>query len=82
MPKYEINDLFLDLNLTNKDAIFHLNRLERLGFIELEKSSKSFKLTERVIFLKSGLEKRKKEYKTNKILEMLFIFSHLNKKNL
>ncbi len=80
--KYSTNDLFLDLNLSKKDAILHLKRLEKLGFIKLDEYSNNFKLTERVNFFKFGLESQKKDYEINKILEMFLIFSNINKKSL
>ena len=78
--KYDIRALFLDLNLSKNDAIFHLKRLEKLGFAKLEENQISFRLTQRVRFFNSGFELNKKEHDINKILEMFLIFSNLTQK--
>ena len=80
--KYQVIDIFYDLNLSVKQANLHLERLAKLGFIEFLEDMRSFHLTEKAEFLKFGVGKSKgsiKETKINKILETLFYFSNLNK---
>ena len=69
------------MNLSNDEALFHLKRLKKLGFVNLGENQTSFTLTQRVKFFKQGFDIKKKEYKINKILDMLQIFSNLKKKN-
>ena len=83
LKKYKVLDLFHDLHLPVNDAIFHLGRLEKLGFIEFLEDSQNFRLTKRATFFKDGLKGEKieeHENKINKILESLFIFSNLDRK--
>lgn len=83
LQEHKITDLFYDLNLSNKDAIPRLKRLEKLGFLEFSENSRNFHLTERADFLELGLESEdinEKETKINKVLESLYIFSNVNHK--
>lgn len=81
--QYSVNDIFYDLNLSVKQATFHLERLAQLGFVELLEELRSFQLTEKASFFKIGVEQNNinaKKSKINKILETLYYFSNLNQK--
>ena len=83
LKQYKVDIIFYDLNLKVKEAVYHLKRLEQLGFAEFFEESKSFRLTEKASFFKLGVEQKKtddEERKINKILETLYFFSNLNKK--
>jgi small GTP-binding protein len=82
--KYKIDVLFYDLNLSIKEATFHLERLEHLGFVEILETLKFFKLTEKANFFKACLKEDEideKDARINKVLENLYYFSHLGIKN-
>ena len=81
--QYNINDLFYDLNLSIKEATFHLERLVHLGFVKFLENMRRFQLTDKAGFFKSNLKQEKiaeKDEKVNKILENLYYFSNLNQK--
>ncbi len=81
LKKHSITDLFYDFDISIKDAVPRLRRLERLGFLKFIENMQNFQLTERAIFFKTGLdieEKDEKKSKIDKILESLYLFSNLN----
>ncbi len=78
--KYEVRNIFYDLNLSIRQATLHLERLAKLGFIDLLDNLKSFQLTQKAGFFKVSIEKENginKEIRINRILESLFYFSNL-----
>ena len=81
LKKHNIKDIFYDFDISIKEAIPRLKRLEKLGFLKFVGNLQNFQLTERAIFFKNSLdieEKDKKESKINKVLESLYLFSNLN----
>ncbi len=80
---YSFDDLFYDFNLQHSNALIHLNRLEKLGFVEILGDMNRFKLTDKASFFKSKVKKdeiNQDQNKINRILDALFLFSNLNDK--
>jgi GTPase SAR1 family protein len=85
---YDVNklihfdNLFYDFDLQYNDAMIHLKRLEKLGFLEISSDAKGFTLKEKTKIIKSGIQKNEiNNTKINRILDAMYLFSSLNKKN-
>jgi small GTP-binding protein len=79
LKKHNPIDLSHDFNISIKDAIFHIKRLEHLGFIKFLEKDQSFILTERSKFFSFNIKNEaiQDEIKINKVLESMYIFSNI-----
>ncbi|MBN1802007.1 MAG: hypothetical protein JW891_10900, partial [Candidatus Lokiarchaeota archaeon] len=76
----EVSSLFFDLELKTKEALFHLERLKKMGFVKII-NTHNFFLTEKIRFLKVGFIKSNAmiddtNTEFEKTLESLYIFSN------
>jgi len=73
------NELFYDLNLQRNNALKHLQRLKKLGLVEVLIDKNQFILTEKADIFKSNITETKKNHnKINQILDAMYLFSNLN----
>jgi hypothetical protein len=80
LKRYNVYDITDNLQMSVEQASYHLERLERLGFVEYLDNIKNFQLTEKSSFFKAGIERKQineNENEINKILENLYFFSNL-----
>ncbi len=76
--KNKVSDLMKVFNISNKKAIYHLERLQYFGLINISKDLSHFMLNERAMFFKEGFKKYKKSYK-KRSLDILYYFLNLSK---
>ncbi|MGQ4873419.1 MAG: hypothetical protein ACP6IY_05020 [Promethearchaeia archaeon] len=82
--KYSKHDVAYKFNLNSSELNFHLNRLEKMGFIEFDEEIPSvFKITDRGKFFKIGMLRESSkvaEMKNNKQIELYYTFLNLKRK--
>ena len=80
---YHFETLFFDYNLQHKDALIHLDRLEKLGLVNILIDKNQFFLTEKAKYFKSSIDtsiKNQNQSKINRILDAMYLFSNLREK--